>query len=149
MELVFAGIPGWLHEPFLKSLEISPARERIRLLTGVDDRSLAVLYGRALALVYPSLWEGFGLPVAEAMSMGCPVITSERSALPETAGGAALLVNPENVPEIAAAMIRLFRERSFREDLSCRGRKRAGELTWDRAAEATLKALHGCLEALR
>jgi len=139
--LVFAGTPGWLHEPLMRGLETSPVRGRIRLLTGVDDAALAGLYRNALALVYPSLWEGFGFPVAEAMSLGCPVITSGRSALPETAGGAALLVDPEDVSEIAAAMIRLARERSLREDLAARGRERAGSLTWKKAARETLEVL--------
>jgi glycosyltransferase involved in cell wall biosynthesis len=105
----------------------------------VDDAGLAGLYARAIALVYPSLYEGFGLPVAEAMSLGCPVITSDRSALPETAGGAALLVDPEDISQIAAAMIRLAREKAFGDDLAASGRERARELTWERAANATLE----------
>ncbi len=103
----------------------------------VSDRELAALYQHALALVYPSLYEGFGLPVIEAMALGTPVITSNRSSLPEVAGDAALLVDPEDAAAIAAAMERVARDRSTRGDLIRRGLARAAEFSWARAAHET------------
>jgi glycosyltransferase involved in cell wall biosynthesis len=130
-------------DEFLASLRISPAAGRIRLLTEMDDAGLAELYAGALALVYPSLWEGFGLPVSEALSLGCPVLTSEGTAPAWVAGDAALKVDPEDETAIAAAMLRLIREEPLRSDLAAAGRERAAGFTWERAAAATLEVLRG------
>lgn len=139
--LIFAGTPGWLYAPFMKSLDRSPVRQRIRLMDGVDDSTLAGLYTGAIGLVYPSHWEGFGFPVAEAMSLGCPVITSNRSSLSWLAGEAALLVDPDSEADIAAAMARLAGERALREDLVLAGRDRIKSFTWAHAGRATLEVI--------
>jgi glycosyltransferase involved in cell wall biosynthesis len=104
----------------------------------VDSSDLEGLYAAASAFVFPSLNEGFGLPVLEAMARGVPVVTSAVSSLPEVAGDAALLVDPASVGEIAAAIIRVLTEPALRERLVAAGRRRPGEFTWQRAAEETL-----------
>jgi len=139
--LIFAGTPGWLYEPFLESLGRSKFRTRIRLMNGVDDRTLAGLYSHAIGLVYPSLWEGFGFPVAEAMSLGCPVITSNRSSLAWLAGDASLRVDPDSVEAIAAAMKRLALEKTLGEELALRGQDRIKSFTWTHAGRATLEVI--------
>lgn len=126
----------------------------VRILQGVSDSELTGLYQGAEALVFPSLDEGFGLPVLEAMGCGCPVITSDRSSLPEVAGGAALLVDPFSTPSIAAAMERAAGSPELRERLSAAGLRRASELTWGRTARETMDVycavrstpneMHGC-----
>lgn len=141
LELAIAGRPGWMDAAFRKRLRESPFRERVRLLLDIDDKRLSLLYRNALALVYPSFCEGFGLPVAEAMALGCPVITSDRSSMPEVAKGAARLVNPDAVPEMAEAIRRLAGDAPAREALARAGRERARELTWKRTAEQTLEFL--------
>jgi glycosyltransferase involved in cell wall biosynthesis len=102
---------------------------------------IAALYRGAVALVYPSLLEGFGLPILEAMAAGAPVITSDRSSMPEVAGDAAVLVDPTDVDALAGAMARLLGDREWRETLRCRGTARAAQFTWQRAAEQTLEIL--------
>ncbi len=139
--LIFAGTPGWLHAPFMESLARSTFRHRIRLMDGVDDSTLAGLYTNAIGLVYPSLWEGFGFPVAEAMSLGCPVITSNRSSLSWLAGDAALLVDPDEKAGIAAAMKRLAREKTLGEELALAGRDRIKSFSWTHAGRATLEVI--------
>lgn len=141
MGLVFAGMPGWLYAPFMEKVERSPVRGRIRLLQGVDDDALAGLYSAATALVYPSFWEGFGFPVVEAMSLGCPVITSDRSSLSWLAGEAALLVDPDVVSEIAAAMRRLAKESAVGQELAMAGSVRIRSYTWAAAGRATLEVI--------
>lgn len=110
----------------------------LRVLGFAPGDDLPALYSGADALVYPSLVEGFGLPVLEAMRCGTAVLTSRTSALPEVAGGAALYVDPHSVEEIAAALGRLAEQRSLRAALSRRGLQRAEGFTWRRTAEATL-----------
>jgi len=112
---------------------------RLRVLGFVPDDDLPALYGGADALVYPSLVEGFGLPVLEAMRCGCPVLTSGVSSLPEVAGGAALYVDPYSVEEIAAALGSLAAQPDLRAALARRGLQRAEGFTWRRTAEATLR----------
>jgi len=104
----------------------------------VDE--LPFLYSGALALVFPSLWEGFGLPVVEAMACGTPVITSNVSSMPEVAGRAALLVDPYSISEITEAMCRIASDSSKRQELAAEGLKRATTFTWDRTARQTLDA---------
>ena len=112
---------------------------RLRVLGYVPDDDLPALYSGAGALVYPSLVEGFGLPVLEAMRCGCPVLTSGVSSLPEVAGGAALYVDPYSVEEIAAALGSLAAQPDLRAALARRGLQRAEGFTWRRTAEATLR----------
>jgi len=128
--LVHAGPEGWLAEDV--------QRDAARFLGYVPTADLRVLYGLARALVYPSLWEGFGLPVLEAMACGCPVVTSTVSALPEVAGGAALLVEPTATEELAAAIERVWTDEGLRRDLAARGRTRARAFTWERTARETV-----------
>jgi glycosyltransferase involved in cell wall biosynthesis len=111
----------------------------VRVLRGVSDGELIRLYQGAEALVFPSLDEGFGLPVLEAMRCGCPVITSNLSSLPEVAGGAALLVDPFSPASIAGAMERVACSPELRRRLAAAGQQRASELTWGRTARETME----------
>jgi glycosyltransferase involved in cell wall biosynthesis len=110
----------------------------VRMTGFIDDESLHILYAGATALVYPSLYEGFGLPPLEAMAHGAPVITSAVSSLPEVVGESALLVDPHRVDNIAGAMRRVLTEPELARRLSLAGRERAGSFTWDRAGQAML-----------
>jgi alpha-1,3-rhamnosyl/mannosyltransferase len=105
---------------------------------GVPDEQLPALLSGATISLYPSLYEGFGLPVLESMACGVPVIASNRGSLPEVAGGAALLVNPEDENEIAEAISELLRSESLQNRLKALGRKRAEEFTWAKTAAQTL-----------
>ena len=120
------------------------------IVTGYLDHmpgdDLACLYSGCLALVFPSLYEGFGIPVLEAMACGAPVITSNTTALPEAAGDAALLVDPEDMAAIAAAMRRVLDEPALRGELRARGFAHARQFTWARTARATAEAYQAALE---
>ena len=112
------------------------------VVTGyVSEEEKVSLLSGAEALVYPSLYEGFGLPVIEAMSCGTPVLTSEVSALPETAGDAALLVDPHAIEDIAAGMERLLTDTALRERLRAAGTARAARFSWDETARMTAGVL--------
>ena len=104
----------------------------------VTDAQRAALYAGAQALVFPSLYEGFGLPILEAMAVGTPVITSDRSSMPEVAGGAALLIDPYDTEAIVTAMTRVLTDRDLATQLSRAGVNRARELTWESTARQTL-----------
>jgi glycosyltransferase involved in cell wall biosynthesis len=109
------------------------------LLTGsLAPDELDAVYRAAYAFVYPSLYEGFGLPVVEAMARGIPTITSNTSSIPEVSGDAALGVNPRSVREIAAAIESVCSDVELAENLAARGRARAGRFSWDETARLTL-----------
>lgn len=137
--LVLAGKLGWDYEPVIRAMAESPFRERIRHLGYIADQTRRILLAGCSALVYPSLYEGFGLPVLEGMAAGVPVITSNISSLPEVAGDAALLVNPESVEELAGAL-RTVLSSAVAEVLSESGQQRAQLFTWKRTAAETWKA---------
>jgi glycosyltransferase involved in cell wall biosynthesis len=101
-------------------------------------KDLAAIYTMADALVFPSLYEGFGLPVIESMACGTPVVASRTSSIPEVAGNAALLVDPTSPEEIAAALLKVLTDRYWRAELTERGNERAALYSWQRAAEATI-----------
>jgi glycosyltransferase involved in cell wall biosynthesis len=120
-----------------------------RALGYVPERLLPCLYAGALALAMPSLYEGFGLPCLEAMACGTPVVASDRGALPETCGDAALLANPESGEAFAAALLRATSDESERRRLIEAGRSRAAGFTWQRTAELTDAALEAIVSAQR
>ncbi len=120
--------------------------DRVRCLGHVERAELAALYRGAAVFVYPTLYEGFGLPVLEAMACGVPVVAGNIAAVREVAGEAVLRVNPRDVVELAAAVRRLLEQADLRDDLRARGRARAQEFPWRRAAEATLEVYRSVRE---
>jgi glycosyltransferase involved in cell wall biosynthesis len=136
-QLVLAGSAGYGATGIFRRIDASPARERIRVLGYVSSEVLAQWYAQAGIFAFPSLDEGFGIPVLEAMAAGLPVVASDRSALPEVAGDAALLVNPEDTEALGAALLALVQDVELRNRLSDRGRQRAAQFTWEKAVERT------------
>ncbi len=136
--LVIAGGRGWLDQEIFETVERLRAGNRVRFLGFVWDEDLPALYNAAAILAMPSLYEGFGLPVLEAMACGTPVVTSNVSSLPEVAGDAALLVSPRDVAGLTDALCRLLTDRDLRARLQQRGLARAQKFTWQKVAEAVL-----------
>lgn len=130
--LVLAGGIGWRVGDLLDDLRVLVEEGSVIQLGYVDDRSVPAIYARATALVFPSVYEGFGLPAVEAMASGCPVIAGNRSALPEVVGDAGLLVDPFDSAAIASAMDSLLHDASLVESLVEKGRLRAAGFTWER-----------------
>ena len=122
------------------AIAVSPARERIHLLGHVAEEDLPAIYSAAGVFCFPSLYEGFGLPVLEAMACGTPVICANTSSLPEVAGEAAVLIAPEDTDGIAEAIAALMADEGRRAALSADGLERAREFTWERCARLTLSA---------
>ena len=140
LRLLKVGSPG--RSDGFRTATLAEARrlgieDDIDFVDHVPDQDLAVLYSNALALVYPSLYEGFGLPVVEAMACGCPVITSNVSSLPEVAGSAALLVDPHDPAGFAEALHSVILDRDLSTRLRGNGIRRAGDFSWDNTVSAT------------
>jgi glycosyltransferase involved in cell wall biosynthesis len=138
-ELVLVGARGWA----TGGLDASLTRHRdvVRPLGFVDEEDIPAVYAGATVVAYPSLEEGFGLPVLEAMAAGAPVLTSDRSSLPEVGGDAAHYVDPTEVGSIRDGLRRLLSDPALRESMRAAGRRRAAEFGWDATARATLAAL--------
>lgn len=147
LDLVLVGGKGWRAGSVLRAIEASPARTRIHRLGPVSERALSTLYANALVFAYPSVYEGFGLPVLEAMARGTPVLTSNVSSLPEVAGDAALLVDPGSVDSIRSGLERLVDDPDLRERLIASGREREATFSWKRAARETLAVYREAVEA--
>jgi glycosyltransferase involved in cell wall biosynthesis len=136
--LVLAGsATGYGAGQILASIRESSARDRIRVTGYVSTEELGRLYGKASVFAFPSLDEGFGMPVLEAMACAVPVVASNRSALPEVCGDAALLVDPLDIEDLAAALVRAGTDPELRRELIARGKNRAAGFTWTAAVEAT------------
>ena len=135
--LVIAGSQGYASTEILVRIAQSPARDRILLPGYVSAADLAGWYARASVFAFPSLDEGFGMPVLEAMAAGIPVLTSSGSALPEIAGDAALLIDPADTQKMAHALRRLTEDSELRQTLAARGRERAKLFTWQKAVRET------------
>lgn len=139
-QLVLAGMPGWNSGGTMRRLaQLARERSGVRYLGYVPEGLLPGLTAGAQALLYPSYYEGFGLPVAQAMAAGCPVVTSHVSCLPEVAGGAALLIDPASESDLAFAIRNVRESASLRERLVDAGRKRAQAFTWRKAAELSFQ----------
>ncbi|HEX4593012.1 MAG TPA: glycosyltransferase family 1 protein, partial [Bryobacteraceae bacterium] len=137
--LVLAGSTGFGAEEVLQQIEASPRKQDIRLLGYVSSEVLEDLYQRASIFAFPSLDEGFGMPVIDAMARGLAVLTSNMSALPEVAGEAAWLVDPVDTTAIAAGLHRLIEDQTLRERLAQQGLERTAGFTWERTVEETWK----------
>jgi glycosyltransferase involved in cell wall biosynthesis len=146
--LVIAGRAHFKAERDLRLIDELGLGERVRLLNWVAQDDLPVLYSLADAFVFPSLYEGFGIPLIEAMACGCPVLTSNAGSCPEVAGDAALCVDPAAPEAIAAGIERLVREPDLVDELRSRGRERARLFTWENAARATLAVLQAAAAGL-
>lgn len=140
-DLVFAGASGWMAEGLAEQVAAMGLGRSVRFLGYVPDEALPALLKGALFFAFPSLFEGFGLPVLEAQSYGVPVLTSNNSALPEIAGDAALLVDPTDVDAIADAMLRLSRDAALRQRLIEAGYANVKRFSWEKAARETLAVL--------
>jgi glycosyltransferase involved in cell wall biosynthesis len=137
-QLVVAGQKGWLTDDLYAHVEQSEIKNRILFTGYVSDEDLASLYSSCTVSVYPSLYEGFGLPPLEAMACGAPVITSRIPVIMETASGAARLVEPTDLQELTAALVELLTDQKAREHYASVGRQRSAEFTWERTARQTL-----------
>lgn len=135
--LVLVGSSGWLNDQVQPLIERGRAQGWLRYLGYVPQTDLPALYAGARAFAMVSIYEGFGLPLAEAMASGVPVLTSNRSCMPEVVDGAALLANPDDVQEIRTRLVRLLEDDSWRTHAVAHGLRRAQQLTWERCLEQT------------
>ncbi|HEV7663790.1 MAG TPA: glycosyltransferase family 1 protein, partial [Chloroflexota bacterium] len=138
LKLVLAGGKGWLFDGIFEHHRDSSVRDDIVLPGFVPDTLLPAMYSAAEVFAFPSLYEGFGLPILEAMACGTAVVASRASCLPEVAEGAALLIDPASVADLADALERVITDHGLRENLIVRGRERAAQYTWQAAAERLL-----------
>ena len=141
VQLVIAGPRGWLYDDIFAAVQRSSYRQRIRFVDEMDDSQRAYYYGAASVFVYPSFFEGFGLPVVEAMACKVPVIASHTSSLPEVAGDGALLVDPYDIGSLAQAIMMVLSDERLRNKLVQNGSWRAASFSWEKAAQQTLNVL--------
>lgn len=145
-DVKIVGSPGSAYDDCIRQISRYDLTSRIEFLGRLSTEMIASLYRGAAAMVYPSLYEGFGLPVVEAMACGAPVITSTSSCLPEIAGDAAILVAPEDVDGLRNAILRVIGDPALSSGMRARGLRRAASFSWDRAATETIAVF---LEASR
>jgi glycosyltransferase involved in cell wall biosynthesis len=138
--LVVAGKPGWHYAPALEAIDRSPHKDRIHRIGFVDPKDKPALIAGCEALVYPSLYEGFGLPVLEGMAAGAPVIAGNVSSIPEVAGEAAALADPYSVSELAKALDSVLSDSAYREHLRRAGKEQAKKFSWKATAQLTYEA---------
>ncbi|HLY66374.1 MAG TPA: glycosyltransferase family 1 protein [Chloroflexota bacterium] len=137
--LVIGGGAGWMFDRIFSEVERSGLTDRVIFPGYIDPGDLACWYTAASAFVYPSIYEGFGLPPLEAMACGTPVIVSDTSSLPEVVGDAGIKIDPRNAEELADRLAEVLQSKDKREQLAAAGRARAASFTWDRAARQTMQ----------
>ncbi len=141
IHLVIAGKRGWLYKPLFARVQELGLDERVHFTGYVPQDDLPALISGARVFVLPSLYEGFGLPVVEAMACGTPVICSNVSSLPEVTGDAAILVNPHDTAQLAEALGQVLADQQLRNKLASRGLLRASQFSWEKSAQETLRVL--------
>ena len=144
-KLVIVGARKWKFSPVFDTIQRLELEPHVHFTGYVEEADLPALYNGASLFTFPSLYEGFGLPVLEAMACGTPVVTSNTSSLPEVAGDAALLVNPSDVGAITAAMRAVLEHPEQAATMRAKGLERAGEFTWERTARETIAVYEGLL----
>jgi len=141
IKLVIVGKKGWLWEEIAQAPEKHHVVERVKFLDFVEDEDLPSLYKNATCFVLPSLYEGFGLPVLEAMQYGCPVLISNVSSLPEVGGDAALYFDPTNADEITKKIDQVISDEKLRNEMVEKGKIQVKKFSWEKTAKETLKVL--------
>ena len=143
--LIIIGQKGWRYQSILSLINKSEWKQYIHHLGYLSDKEVALFYTQADVFVYPSYYEGFGLPVLEAMSLGAPVVTSNTSSLPEVAGDAAILINPESPRELADAILAIITNSQLRNELIKKGQERSKLFSWEKTARETLAVYQSLL----
>jgi len=138
--LILIGQKGWSYQEIFQAIHDSPYLESIHHLDYLSDELVTLFYRKADVFVYPSYYEGFGLPVLEAMTLETPVITSNTSCLPEVAGDSALLINPHDYLELAETILKVIEDRQLRQQLIIKGKLRSTLYSWEKTAQATIQA---------
>lgn len=146
-DLVVAGAVGWSHEPIFETARALGLADRVRFAGFVAPHELPLWYNAATVLVYPSVHEGFGLPLIEAMACGTPVIAADSSALPEVVGDAGLIVGTKDVGGYAHSLVGMARSTELRQELAERGLKRAAAYSWSRTATETMTVYEQAIHA--
>ncbi len=139
LDLVLAGRPGYGHDREMAPLENLGIADRVHTIGFVPDGELPALYSAATLFAFPSFYEGFGIPLLEAMACGTPIVASNTSSIPEVVGEAAILVRPTDADQLAEAIVRAAQDQSVRERLRRLGLERVKQFTWERAARLTLE----------
>ena len=142
-DLIIVGKKGWLYDQILSAPKMYGVEDRVKFLSFVPDTDLPSLYAKAECFCLPSLYEGFGLPVLEAMAVGCPVVVSNSSSLPEIAGKAGIYVDPQDVDSIAKGIDTAIKEKNTpkgKERIQ-QGYGQTKKFTWEKAAQETLRVL--------
>ena len=145
-DLVISGKKGWLDEKLYQLPKDLGLGDRVRFLGYTESPDMPALYSGAEALIFPSLFEGFGLPILEAFACGTPVLTSNVSSMPEVAGEAALLVNPNDIESISQGILQMTSNNILRNQLRRKGLERVKEFTWDKAAKETIDIFKRVIE---
>jgi glycosyltransferase involved in cell wall biosynthesis len=139
------GGEGWLMENFQAEINRLGLTKDVRVMGYLEDGELQWLYQNCFAFIYPSLFEGFGMPVLEAMSCGAPIITSKTTSIPEIVDSAGILINPYEVDQLCGAMENLIWKRVNRLELKEKALKQAKKFSWQQAADKTLALYHSVL----
>ncbi len=147
VNMVIVGKKGWKYEEILEAPSVYGVKECVSFLEFVDDDELTTLYKNALCFILPSLYEGFGLPILEAMRNDCPVITSNISSLPEAGGDAALYVDPNSSEDIAKTLTRVISDEKLRKSMIEKGKTQVKKFSWNKTASETLEGLEEVVHA--
>jgi len=145
--LVIAGVKHYKTERDLAAIGRHRLAERVNVIGFVDEPDLPALYSLADAFVLPSLYEGFGIPLLEAMACGCPIVTSTAGSCPEVAGDAGVLVNPRDTSDIAEGIYRVVSDKTLSADLISKGCHRVAQFSWEKCAQETLDVLRSVVAA--
>jgi glycosyltransferase involved in cell wall biosynthesis len=145
LRLVIAGKKGWLYRGFFERLHDLGLEDQLVFPGFVPEADLPALYSAAEMFVFPSLYEGFGLPVLEAMACGTAVVSSNAASLPEVAGDAALMVDPHSVGDLVQAISTLSENENLRQELEAKGQRQAKKFSWEKTARETLDVYQSVL----